>query len=256
VPTPAWWRRLQRSFGISAPRMAVRTRLSWPWRAVVVVTLIALIGGMWWWGFDFGQLLGGLNRREIQEKVVGLEAEVGRLRTEASEQRAKATRLETELAMREGAQSTLTKQVTELQTENTQLREELVFLQKLVADANKQVGLSIQRLAVERVRDDLYRYSMLIVRGGSNAEPFVGSLALQVSVVPPAPEGELARPAALSLPDEQPDLAGPLKLDFKYYQRVEGGFRVVPGAEVRSVTVRAYENGHANPRATRSLNLP
>jgi hypothetical protein len=256
VPLPVWLRRVRRHFGISAPRMAVRTRLSWPWRAVVVATLAVTVAGMWWWGFDFGQLLGGLNRKEIQERVLTLEAETARLRTEAGELRAKSSRLETELAMRDGAQATLSKQATDLQNENSQLKEELVFLQRLVADSNKQVGLSIQRLAVERVRDDLFRYSMLVVRGGNPAVDFEGSLALQVTVQPPASGGGLPRANVLSLPDEQPELGAPLKLKFKYYQRVEGTFRVPPGAQLRSLTVRAYEDGHGNPRATRSLNFP
>jgi len=256
VPMPAWWRRLRRHFGISAPRMAVRTHLSWPWRAVVVLGLVAVIGGMWWWGFDFGQILGGLNRREIEEKVTTLEAEAVRLRAETGELRAKSARLESELAMREGAQSTLSKQAAELQGENSQLKEELVFLQKLVADSNRQVGLSIQRLAVERVRDDLFRYSMLVVRGGNPAAEFAGKLGLQVMLQAPAADGGGGLPVVLSLPEDQPDLAAPLKLNFKYYQRVEGSFRVPPGAELRSLTARAFEDGQANPRATRSLNLP
>ena len=259
MPMPAWWRRLRRHFGISAPRMAVRTHLSWPWRAVVVLGLVAVIGGMWWWGFDFGQILGGLNRREIEEKVTTLEAEAVRLRAETGELRAKSARLESELAMREGAQSTLSKQAAELQGENSQLKEELVFLQKLVADSNRQVGLSIQRLAVERVRDDLFRYSMLVVRGGNPAAEFAGNLGLQVTLQPPATgdaDGDNGRPVVLSLPDDQPELAAPLKLNFKYYQRVEGSFRVSPGAELRSLTARAFEDGQANPRATRSLNFP
>jgi len=253
---PIWWRRLRQHFGISAPRMAVRTHLSWPWRAVVVATLVAVVGGMWWWGFDFGQLLGGMNRKETETKIASLETEAAQLRTETAQLRAKTSRLESELAMREGAQSTLSKQAAELQNENSQLKEELVFLQKLVADSNKQVGLSIQRLAVERVRDDTFRYSMLVVRGGNPAAEFEGNLALQVSIQPAAAAGGLGRPIVLSLPDEQPDLAPPLKLNFKYYQRVEGTFRVSPGAQVRSMTASAFEKGQPNPRATRSLNFP
>jgi hypothetical protein len=52
------WRRVSRNFGISAPRMAVRTHLPWWGRGALVLTLIALITGMWWLGFDFGQILG------------------------------------------------------------------------------------------------------------------------------------------------------------------------------------------------------
>jgi uncharacterized coiled-coil protein SlyX len=255
VPPPAWLRRLRQHFGISAPRMTVRTHLAWPWRAVIVAAVCLAIAGMWWWGFDFGRLPGGLGKRDTAATVAALEADAARLHDESAQLRARSSRLESELAMRAGALQTLTKQVAELQSENAQLREELAFLQKLLADANKQVGLSIQRLAVERIRDDLYRYSMLIVRGGNPAADFEGSLALQVTVQPAASGGGLAPPIVLSLPDDEPALAGPLHLKFKYYQRVEGTFHVPPGALVRALTARAFEDGHPNPRTTRSLNV-
>ena len=86
--------------------------------------------------------------------------------------------------MTAGAQATLSKQALELMAENTQLKEELSFLQKLVADSNKQGGLSIARLTVERERDDAWHYSVLVVRGGNPRDEFEGALTLQASVQP------------------------------------------------------------------------
>ncbi len=60
----------------------------------------------------------------------------------------------------------------------------------------------------------------------------------------------------MTLPDDQPESAATLNLKFKYYQRVEGTIRVPPGAQVRSVTVRAFETGQATPRATQTLVIP
>ena len=74
------------------------------------------------------------------------------LRAESAELRTRASQLDSELAMSRSAQATLTKQAAELQNENSQLKEELVFLQQLFADANKQAGIAIQRVAVERER--------------------------------------------------------------------------------------------------------
>ena len=69
-----WWRRVRQQFSIDAPRMAVRSRLPWPWRAVIGATLLAVIAGMWWWGFDFGQIFGVVARRETEARIVALEA--------------------------------------------------------------------------------------------------------------------------------------------------------------------------------------
>jgi hypothetical protein len=249
-----WWRRARQHFSIDAPRMAVRSRLPWPWRVVVFVTLLALVAGMWWWGYDFGQIFGGFNRTEIRERIAVLESENAGMRSENAQLRARVIQLESELAIASGAQATLSKQALELQNENSSIKEELAFLQKLVADSNKQVGLSIQRLVVEREREDAWHYSVLLVRGGSPKDEFEGRLTLQVTMQPGP--GAPAKPTILTLPDEQPATAAALMLKFKYYQRLEGTFDVPNGGVVRAVTVRAFESGQPSPRATRNLVIP
>lgn len=252
---PLWWRRVRRSFGISAPRMAVRTHLPWWGRGAIVVALVGIIIGMWWWGFDFGQIFGGFNRKEVEARLVTLEAETKKLRTEGTELRARNSTLESELAMARGSQESQQKQTLELSGENAQLKEELAFLQKLVSDSSKQIGLQLQRLTVERDGDDMWRYNLLVVRGGSPKDEFDGNVVLQATLAPVAgaPAGTQAK--VLTLPEDQPEAKPALTLKFKYYQRVEGRFRVPPGMRVTSVTARAFESGQGTARATRTLQL-
>ena len=251
-----WWRRARQHFSIDAPSMAVRSRLPWPWRAVAGIVLLAVVAGMWWWGFDFGRFFGGFDHKQTELRLAALETENTELRTENVQLRAKTMQQESELAMAAGTQSSLSKQALLLQNENSQIKEELVFLQKLVADSNKQVGLSIQRIVVEREREDAWHYSLLLVRGGSPKDEFDGHATLQVNVLPAAGSGQPARPTIVTLPDDQADAAAALKLNFKYYQRLEGTISVPKGAQVRAVTVRAFESGQASPRATRNLVIP
>ena len=250
-----WWRSVRQHFGISAPRMAVRTHLPWWGRAAIIVTLVGMIVGMWWWGFDFGQIFGGFNRKEVEARLVTLEAETKKLRTEASEVRARNSTLESELAMARGAQETQQKQSIELSGENAQLKEELAFLQKLVSDSSKQIGLQLQRLAVERDSDEMWHYNLLVVRGGSPRDEFEGNVVLQVTLAPVtgAPAG--TRGMVLTLPDDQPEMKPALALKFKYYQRVEGRFRVPEGMRVTNVTARAFEAGQGTARVSRTLQL-
>jgi hypothetical protein len=250
---PLRWRRVRQHFGIAAPRMAVRTHLPWWGRGALLAALLAIIAGMWWWGFDFGQIFSGFNRKEVEERLVTLEAESAKLRTEAVELRARNTALESELGMTKGAQEALSRQSTELSGENAQLKEELAFLQKLVADASKTVGLEIQRLTVEPDGEDMWRYSLLVVRGGSPKDDFVGNIVVQATLAATA-EGETAT-KVVRLPEDVPGSASTLTLNFKYYQRVEGRFRVPPGERVTAVAVRAYESGQSVPRAARTLTL-
>lgn len=230
--------------------MAVRTHLPWWGRGAILLALLAIIGGMWWWGFDFGQIFGGFNRKQAEARLTALEADATKLRSETGELRARNGTLESELAMMSGKQEALTRQVTELTGENAQLKEELAFLQKLVSDASKTQGLDIQRLAVEPDGEDMWRYSLLIVRGGGPKDEFVGNVVLRVSLT-----GTDPAPRVLQIPDDDPEATPALSLKFKYYQRLEGRFRVPPGARVATVAVRAYETGQSAPRATRTLSL-
>ncbi|HEV3240600.1 MAG TPA: DUF6776 family protein [Casimicrobiaceae bacterium] len=242
-------RRLRQTFGISAPRMAVRTHLSWRWRLPALLAMLALIAGMWWWGFDFGQFLSGFNRSAVAEKQAQLEANATLLKDENIRLRAKLAALESDLNVTRGTQATLSRQALELQNENSQMKEELAFLRELFSNTGKPGTVTIQRLRAEKDRDDIYRFSMLVVRGGNPNDEFSGQLTLLASV---AANGHSS---TLSLPDDQPDTATALKLKFKYYQRVEGTFRVPPGGQLKSLLARVVEPGQTLPKATRSLNL-
>jgi hypothetical protein len=214
-----------------------------------MLALVLLIGGMWWWGFDFGQLLGGFDRKEVAERQAKLESDLAQLKDENAKLRARAAQLESDLNITRGAQTTLSKQSLELQSENTQIKEELAFLQKLFSDTGKQGTISIQRLSAERERDDAYRYSLLVVRGGNPTDEFAGQLTLQAGLLS---EGRLA---TVALPDDQPDASAALKLRFKYYQRIEGTIRVPPGSQLKTLQARVLELGQSSPRATKSLNI-
>ena len=65
-----------------------------------------------------------------------------------------STELESDLNITRGAQISLSKQALEIQSENTQMKEELAFLQRLFSDSGKQGAVSIERLTAEREDDE------------------------------------------------------------------------------------------------------
>jgi hypothetical protein len=96
-----------------------------------------------------------------------------------------------------------------------------------------------------------YRYRLLLLTPTTRRErEFHGRLELVVSLT------EEGRSAMMSFP-EQADAAGAaaFKLGFKYFQRVEGTFRVSPKAKVDTVQVRVYETGATQPKATNTATL-
>ena len=236
--------------------MAVRTHLAWPWKAVLAAGFIAAIAGMWWWGFDFGQFLGDFNRREHEQRMATLAAAAATAQRDAVELRTTNTQLESDLAMMRGLQDTLRKQQAEALQESAQLKDELAFFQQFFADATKTPGVGIQRIALDGNGDDIVRYTVLIIRGGSTGADFDGQLALQAELAAAPGNTVDGKPVTLSLPGDRPGAAQPLRLKFKYYQRVEGTLRLPPGYVVRTLTARVYEAGSPAPRATRTLTLP
>jgi hypothetical protein len=249
VTTRGVGRKLRQHFGISAARMGVRIEHSWRLKIPLVLIVLALIGGMWWWGFDFGQFLGGFNRTEVAQARARLEAERDQLKEDNARLRARTSELESDLGVARGAQTTLSRQTLDLQSENTQIKEELAFLQQLFSDSGKQGAISIQRLSAERTGEGTYRYSLLIVRGGKPTDEFSGHLTMQANLI------DKNGPQTIELPAGQPEGALALDLKFKYYQRVEGIISVPPGSQLKSLQATVLEQGQSGPRATRSLNL-
>ena len=236
--------------------MQVRTQLAWPWRLVFVVVCLAIVAGMWWWGFDFGQILGGFNRRELDAQVATLSADAATAQRDAAALRARNAQLDSDLAMMRGLTDSMQRQQAETIRENTRLKEELTFFQQFFADASKAPGLGIHRLDIDTGGGEIARYSILLVRGSGVKQDFEGELVLQAQMVPTASAPEGSKALTVRLPDERPESLPPMQLRFKYYQRLEGTFAIPPGYALRAVTARAYETGTTGPRASRTLTFP
>jgi hypothetical protein len=192
-----------------------------------------------------------IDRPGASARAVELEADNASLRSEATRLRTRNSELESELAIARSAQEAMAKQTADLSAEIAELKEQAAFLHQLVGEAGPKQGLSIARLAVERQADDLWRYSLLVVRGGSPRDEFAGRLVLQATLQGPEAAGEASE--LLTLPDAQPDTAPALELAFRYYQRVEGSFRVPPGARVTALEARVFDRRGGSPRAVRTV---
>lgn len=245
----AYIRRLSRHFSISAPRMAVRTELGWPWRAGIALSFLAFAAAIGWWVYGLDQF----GHHDVAQ-VALLVDERAEAQREAAALRGENAQLASDLAMMRGVQATLQRQQAQLAQENAALKDELSFLQSFFADATKHAGPAIHRLALDVAGPGIARYSVLVVRGARAKGEFDGHLALVADLVPTpaAPEGSAA--LSIALPDGA-DSAGPMKLRFRHYQRLEGTLQFPAGYEVRAVTARAYETGATAPRASRTLTL-
>lgn len=246
------FKRFRQRFGISAPRVAVRTHVPWYVRWLVLAVLLAFSVALAAWMYDAGRRFAGFDRSEVQDELTGMRRELESTRGELAKLRAIANAADSKMSIERTAQVKLAQQIRSLEQDNARLREDVaIFESMLSADARGAQALNIQRFKVEP--DGLpgeYRYRMLLLTGNRRDRgDFQGRLELLVGV---QQEG---RNAIILVPDRAAVDAPAFKLAFRNFFRVEGTFRVDPKAKVGTVQVRIFEAGTAQAKATQSVTL-
>ena len=242
---------LRRRFGISAPKLSVRTHWSWKVKGTILGVTALVLAGLFYGGFDAGRIFAGFNVGKVREEQQQLTTAVTTLRAENEQLKRDSIELTNNAQMATGAKDVLSKQIVTLQQENTQLKEEAAFFEKLMGNTNgAKNGLAVQRLQAERDTVGTYRFRALVVQGNAESA-FKGRITLVATVV----MDKDSKRVNINLPDEQPDLLPSLGLDFKTYQRVEGIFKVPENAQLKTLQMRVLPNGSATPKAQQSIQL-
>ena len=247
---PGSLKRLRQRFGISAPKVAVRTHVPWYLRWLLLAVLLAFSAALAAWMYDAGRQYAGSGQSAGPEELARIRQQSEVSRIELAKLHAIANAADARLAIERAAQAQLAQQIRQLEQENARLREDVaIFENMLSTEARNAQAVNIQRFKVEP--DGLpgeYRYRMLLLAGSSqNRGPFHGRLELLVSV---RQEG---RDAMIVVPDRAAGDTATYKLAFRNFSRVEGTFRVDPKAKVGTVQVRIFEAGGTQAKATQSV---
>lgn len=241
-------KKIRQGFGISAPRMTVTTHVAWYWRMLGIVALLSCSLALAAWIYDAGRRIAGFDRSETEQELSQLRESAGKLNAETASLRASVNASESKLQIERAAQAQLGRQVKVLEDENARLKEDLAFFENLIPSEHRDNTLLINRFRVESgTLPGEFRYRLLLLQGVRRDKPFQGNMQLLVTLQ------QDGKGAIITLPEEA--AAQAYKIDFKYFQRVEGTFRVAPGAKVKMVQVRIFETGSAEARATQVFNL-
>ena len=119
MPTPAVTlriRKFRRRFGITAPRVVVRTHLSWPWYAGGAALILLLFLVIIWLFFQRGET-GSMEREldALRTQVRDLDGELLRLRSTAGTE-------QSAVQMERSTQQQLTSRIKMLELENIALK--------------------------------------------------------------------------------------------------------------------------------------
>jgi hypothetical protein len=243
-------RTLHRKFGIAAPRVAVTTHVAWYWRWLGYVAAGAIVVAVGWTTYDYGMELAGFRRSEAASALATLNDEIRQRGVEIAALRSRAAAAEQQLQIERATYAELARQVKALGGENASLREDLAFFQSLMAAGGKEGAVSVNRFRVHpEALPGEYRYRLLLVQTGQRVKEFHGKLQFVLNLE------QDDRKFALTLPQEGEKTPKEYQVSFKFFQRVEGTFKVAPGAVVKSMQVRVFENGAVAPKLSHTVSI-
>jgi len=233
------FKRLRQRFGISAPKLAIRTHVAWYWRAVALIAILSLSLALAAWIYDAGRRIAGFHSDESVREIQALRNYVMEIDRELTKLRSLAGSGESSLQMERATQRQLSAQVKSLELENAALKQDLAFFEGLMPASETGVDAvaKIDHLRVdpEGAAGD-YRYRMLVVNNGGRRE-FKGALQLLVKVQ------QGGKDAIITLPSETESNPQRFRFEIKHFHRLEGVFTVPAGAVIKSVEARLLQDG-------------
>lgn len=225
-------------FGITAPQVAVRTHVPWHWRAMAIVGIVAFALVLAGWVYDSGRRFAGFDRSTSEAEIRSLRDRVAQLDAETARLRAIANASDANLQIERTTRDQLSRQVKNLEEENTHLKENLAVFDNLAKGGSKGESINVSRLRVEPDgTPGHYRYRLLASRQGEQAgEEFHGKLQFYLTVLQPGSDSAMI---ILPRPDD-PD-AGRFAISFRSFRTVEGHFQIDPEARIKRVEVRLVQ---------------
>lgn len=229
--------------------MTIRSHLAWYWRWLLNLLAMAAVAGVVWWLVENSYRITGFDREEAKRQIATLGEDNIRLKSDLESARAAIAERERQAAIDKAAQMELARNVTQLQDENAALKEDLGFLRNIMSSGATPEGIGIANLKVEQDGGPSeYRYRMLLTQGGQRKQDFKGKVQVLARVA------HLGNAVTLTFPDASAgDSAG--LVEFRFYQKVDGRFRIPEGAVLKGYEVRVVAIPGGQVKLSRSVTI-
>lgn len=228
------FRLLRRRLTISAPRMAVRSALPWPFRWAVLALVFGFCAAIGLWAFEFGKVIAGVEG-DIKEELAKSRLEITKLSADlvsAQAARDKAQTIAdtagTLVITEKAAQTGLVAQAKLLEAENRKLKDDLGFFEKLIPATGAE-GVSVRALQAEVLAGRQVKWQVLLAQAQKNAPDFNGKLEVSFAGL------QNGKPWSATLP------GGAQELKFRQYTRSEGVFELPEATTLKTVSVKVVE---------------
>lgn len=240
------FKRFRQRFGISAPKLAIKTHVAWYWRLLAITAVLSVSLAMAAWIYDAGRRIAGFHSEESGREIQLLKESIAKFEEELVKLRRIAGASESNLQIERAAQQQMASQVKVLEAENAGLKQDLAFFESLIpaSEISGDSGVRINRLRVDpEGAIGQYRYRMLLVHsGGLQAKELKGALQLLVKVQ------QAGKDVMIALPSESERNSPRFRFEIKHFQRIDGVFSVPAGAVVKSVEARVLQEGVVRAR--------
>lgn len=225
---------LLRRLTISAPRMAVRSALPWPFRWAMLAIVAGFCAAIALWAFEFGKDIAGLDKgtkEQLHQALrdnASLQTQVALLTEDRNKAQAVADTVHTLLTTEKVAQDKLLESNRQLEADNQKLKSDLGFFEQLIPTAGA-AGASIRALQVALIKPGELKWQVLVIQAAKNPAEFSGQLEVTFVGV------ENGKPWSGNLS------SGLVPVAVKQYGRLEGLYAVPANVVVKSVTAKLLQ---------------
>lgn len=235
-----------RRLTVSAPRMAVRSALPWPFRWAMLAIVAGFCAAIALWAFEFGKDIAGLdqgNKQQLQQMRLeneSLRTQLSSLQEQHHKAQSVANTADTLLTAEKVAQEKLTDLNRQLEADNQRLKSDLGFFEQLIPTTG-MAGISIRGLQAELQRPGELKWQVLLIQAVKNPGEFRGQLEVSFTGL------ENGKPWTAHLG------TGAQPVALKQYGRLEGLLAVPANVVVKTVTAKVLEGQVV--RAVQTLKL-
>jgi len=232
------WRKIRSKIGIRSDRLAIRTHSPWYIKFGGYGLMMGVAAAVAWYLVDNSYKITGFNREEAKAEIAKLTADNEQLKREFSLTKTLLNERESQLKVEKASQAEFTKNLGQLQEENAGLKEDLGFLRNIMSSGSMPDALPNE-----------YRYRLLLTLGGQRKQDFKGKVQAIVRVQTGTQQSTLSFPS-----DAELRVAGG-ELEFRYYQKVDGRFRIPEGSQLKNVQLRVLGLPGYDVRSQRAVNF-
>lgn len=244
------WRKIRSKIGIRSEKVAIRSHTPWYVKFGGYGLMMGVAGAVAWYLVDNSYKITGFNREEATAQIARLTADNERLKREYELTKTLLNEREGQLKVEKASQEEFTRNLAQLQDENASLKEDLGFLRNIMSSGSVPEGMAISNLKVEPdALPNEYRYRLLVTQGGQRKQDFKG----KIQVIARVQSG--TQLATMSFPPDAELRSKEGELEFRYYQKVDGRFRIPEGSQLKSVQIRLLGLPGLDVRSQRGINF-